>query len=347
MSKKEVDFSTLINEKRGAHFRREIRDFFPLSAKDREILYNLSLNSRMNFTHLAELSGLSKQVVSYRIKQMENRGVIRGYQAIPNVALLGKTHYRVFIKYGSLDDATEMKLVERLQAIPEVSWLTLLSGDFDLEFVVWADNVLAFERVYDGIMAEFGGHFHEKYFSLGTRVEYLPLRFLRDEESPAPSMIFGGDFDRRELRPWEKSLLLHLNRNGRLSYRELAKMCSLSEKAVKEGIETLTESGILLGFGIKINPGLIGYTYRKVFLQLSDPSPKTVELLAETLRREKSVLFLVKTIGPYDFEFELLTENDDEFRQFMRRFRAKFSQKLKAFQTVISYDELKFGELSF
>ena len=85
MSKKEGDFSTLINEKRGAHFRREIRDFFPLSAKDREILYNLSLNSRMNFTHLAELSGLSKQVVSYRIKQMENRGVIRGYQAIPNV----------------------------------------------------------------------------------------------------------------------------------------------------------------------------------------------------------------------------------------------------------------------
>ena len=90
-------------------------------------------------------------------------------------------------------------MIRELSACPEISWLTLLDGDFDLEFVIWADNILEFEAVYDRILSKFGRYFQEKYFSIGTRVEYLPFRFLDPDQHSGASLIFGGAYERRRL----------------------------------------------------------------------------------------------------------------------------------------------------
>src|SRR5512146_2097132 len=107
-----------------------------LAAKDKAILAELGLDARRNLTQLAHTVNLSKQVVSYRIKQLEKMQVIRGYHAIPDVYRLGKAHFRVFVKYHQLSRETEAGLIRELSRCPEISWLTLLDGDFDLEFVV-------------------------------------------------------------------------------------------------------------------------------------------------------------------------------------------------------------------
>jgi DNA-binding Lrp family transcriptional regulator len=133
-----------------------------LSPKDKAILAELGLNARQNLTGLARKLRLSKQVVSYRIKQLEKMNVIRGYHAIPDVYRLGKAHFRVFVKYHQLDAETESELIRGLSHCPEISWLTLLDGDFDLEFVVWSDNIMKFEEIYDEILTRFGRFFPGK-----------------------------------------------------------------------------------------------------------------------------------------------------------------------------------------
>ena len=117
---------------------------FPLDAIDRQLLAALSLDARVNLTDLAGRLRVSKQVASYRLKALQQAGVIRGFHAIPTVHLLGRMHYRIFVKLQHMTLEQEQELLADLQRRPEIAWLTVLDGDFDLEFVIWAGDISDF-----------------------------------------------------------------------------------------------------------------------------------------------------------------------------------------------------------
>ena len=316
-----------------------------LSIKDKAILAELGLKARQNLTELARKVRLSKQVVSYRIKQLEKMNIIRGYHAIPDIYRLGKTHFRVFVKYQQLNRENEARLVKELVRCPEISWLTLLDGDFDLEFVIWSDHIMKFEKIYDEILGRFGRYFQEKYFSIATRVEYLPFRFLNPGHGNGEGLVFGAGHDQLPLDDIDKNILHETNRNGRISLADLAKKLGISVTIAKGRLQHLIETRVIIGFGMKIDHHRLGLTYRKVLLKLNTPARDRIDRIADYLRRQDSVIFLVKTIGAYDFEFELLTESNEEFYHLIKSFRSHFAADIKFHSTVIVYDELKYGQL--
>lgn len=346
MSKYRQDKTDALESTRLAAAREMPPARLRLVPKDRAILAELALDARQGLTDLARKVRLSKQVVSYRIKQLERMKVIRGYHAIPDVYRLGKAHFRVFVKYHQIDRAAETAMVRELARCPEISWLTLLDGDFDLEFVIWSDHIMEFEKTYDQILGRFGRYFQEKYFSIGTRVEYLPLRFLNRSAGAGRALVFGGDYDRRRLDEPDKKILCAANHNGRISLAQLAQKAGVSVSLARNRLRELLASRVIIGFGLKIDHKLLGLTYRKVLLKLNTPSKQRIDRIVAYLRDQGSVIFLVKTIGAYDFEFELLTESNEEFYHFMRTFRSRFAEDIKFHSNVIVHDELKYGQLS-
>ncbi len=56
------------------------------------------------------------------------------------------------------------------------------------------------------------------------------------------------------------------------------------------------------------------------------------------------MIYLVKLIGDYDFEFELMTESNEEFHQIIKDLRSKFAEEIKTYNTVIHYKEPKSGQ---
>jgi len=315
-----------------------------LDASDMKILQALSLDARTSLTRLARRVGLSKQVLSYRLKQLERKKVIRGYHAIPNLAVLDLTHYRMFLKYQGMTVEKEQDLINCLKGQKEIAWLTLLEGDFDLEFVAWARRLEEFSAIYDGILERFGSYFGEKYFSIATRLEYLSARFL-DGETKASVLAIGdrdGRFNPDEL---DRKILNELNRDGRLSLAALARACGVPVVAIKARLDNMLDKKVIVGFGLKINHNLIGFTYRKVFLKLNNQSEEAQARLWAYLRRQRNVIFILKTIGSYDMEFEVMTASNEEFYNLMRDFRSGFADDVKLTHNVIVHDELKYGRL--
>ncbi len=315
-----------------------------LSEREREILSALSLNGRLGLTALAGRLKLSKQALNYHLKSLEQKGVINGFHAIVDVHRLGLAHFRVFVKFQNLEREKEEELLIFLANLPQVSWLTLLDGDFDLEFVVWAESVPAFAGVFEQISDRYGRFFHEKYFSLATTVEYLPLR-LSSRVSPAEPIISGGcpsPFNADEL-DWK--LLGLLNTDGRLAATRLAALCRAPLKQVRKRFEDLCAGRIILGFDFKLDHRRIGLSYRKVLLKLQDPAESRLAALSSYLRDHPEVIFLVRTIGAYDFEFELLSRSNEAFYSFMKDFRSRFRSDIRSHNSVIVHQELKFGRL--
>jgi DNA-binding Lrp family transcriptional regulator len=316
---------------------------------DLALLCELSLNGRESLTKLAAKLGLSKQKLGYRLRGLQRRGVLTGFFTIPNIFRLGFDHYRVFVRFQRLSEARERELVDHLLTRSDVSWLTQLDGDFDLEFVVWAQGVAAFESAYDDILGQFGSLFQEKYFSLATRIEFFPWRFLALDgghpgEVPQRGIVLESRGRPLRIDPIDRRLLAELSRDGRLSLAALAGRCRISPAAAALRVRALRRSGAIAGFGAKIDHAQLGWTYRKVFLRLENPGGEPLVRLSTWLRGQAEVIFLVKTIGGYDLEVELMTRAPEDFYSFMRRLRTGFAADLAGHRSVVVRRELKYGQ---
>ena len=101
-----------------------------LDAVDRRLLGALSRDGRRPAADLAKELGLSRQAVTERIRDLEERGVIRGYRADVDPSVLGLT-VRAQIRL-TLDGKTPQKekdVLRRLTANPLVRSVYRVSGE--------------------------------------------------------------------------------------------------------------------------------------------------------------------------------------------------------------------------
>ena len=315
-----------------------------LDKKDKDLLFELSLDGRISITKLAQRLKVSKQVVSYRLQQLEKNGAILGYYAITNSYQLGMTHYRLYIKYQNMSQEKEKEFMTFLKNHKKVIWLVYLDGDMDAAIAVWAKNIHEFEDVQDEIKEKYGIYFQDCFFSISTRIEYLKYKFLNGARDTS-SRVFGGGYDNIELDELDANLLQDLNTNGRATLVELANKYNSSAKVIRSRIERLVKRGVIIGFNVKIDHNLVGYTHHKIFLKLNDVRKEKVLEWSKYLKHLKCTIYLVKPIGNFDFEVELMTESDQEFHDFMKNLRSRFASEIKSYNSVIHYEEPKSGQL--
>jgi Lrp/AsnC family leucine-responsive transcriptional regulator len=105
---------------------------YPLDAIDRRILRELQADGRITNLKLAEAVHLSPTAVLERVKRLTRDGVIEGYEARLNPALLG-AGLMVFIEV--LLDRTVPDVMDTfraaVQARPEILECHLVAGGFD------------------------------------------------------------------------------------------------------------------------------------------------------------------------------------------------------------------------
>jgi|SRR5688572_19726923 Lrp/AsnC family leucine-responsive transcriptional regulator len=98
---------------------------------DRRLLLALSKDGRRPAADLAKELGLSRQAVTERIRDLERRGVIRGYRAEVDPAALGlsvRAHLRLTLD-GRAPASQEKELIRRLSSDPLVRSVHRVSGE--------------------------------------------------------------------------------------------------------------------------------------------------------------------------------------------------------------------------
>jgi len=301
----------------------------------------------MGLTELADRMRCSKQAVAYHLDKLQREGIIESFYAVTNVYRLGITHYRVFLKLQQITPQEEASLYAFLTAQPSVSWVLTLDGDYDLFFVVWSRNILDFQHTFDQIMAGYGRFFLQKTFSIATQIEYLPYRFLLDAPTPLPSqsLVFGSAHHAPELNEDDRHILGLLNHDGRASWQKIARDLGCSPGTARRRVLSLEERGIIIGYNLKLHIQKAGFLYQKVLLRLTDTAPERIGLLRQALLSHPGVIYLLRTIGPSDFEFELISPHNDTAYRILREIRLSFSEWIHSAEMVLIKRDLKFERL--
>jgi Lrp/AsnC family transcriptional regulator for asnA, asnC and gidA len=111
-----------------------------------------------------------------------------------------------------------------------------------------------------------------------------------------------------QLDETSKAIVEQLQVDGRKSYSEIGKVVGLSEAAVRQRVQKLTESGVMQIVAVT-DPLQLGF-YRQAMIGLKVSGDTRV--VADALAAMPAVDYVVLTAGTYDILAEVVCENDDD-----------------------------------
>lgn len=301
-----------------------------IDLKDRKILYELDVNCRQSNSSLAKKTRVSKDIINYRIKKLEEKGIIEGYRAIIDLSKLGYNIYRVYIKlqdtYGEIED----KLIDHLINRKEIWWVGKVSGKYDIVFAFWAKSQRIFYEFWVDFLEKYRRYIHHELIS--TFIEYIHFRrtyLLNLNKDTTEVEIIGGgeevDYDSTDLK-----ILKILASNARVQLLDLAEKINLTPMAVKYRIKNLEKKGVIQGYRALIDFSKLGLEYYKVDMYLEDT--KIIKEIQSFCKEQPNIVYIDRTIGASDMEFDFEIENLSKFMEIMDLIKQKFKGTIRNFE---------------
>lgn len=301
-----------------------------LDAKNRQIVGCLLEDCRQSNTQIAKKCKLSREVVAYRIKQLEEGGIIEGYTSDINFNNLGFIAYSLGLNLReySPESLEELKRRERIVYIQE----TL--GEFNLTCTIIIKDVTDLSEEYESITNIFKGNiiginadifigdidFSTGYFKDSAKTS----NFLKQKT------IAISDTD--------KKILAELVKNSRISVIDLHSNLKISVPTINSRLKDLEKKGVILSNRAIINFKKLGLHRYTLFLFANPDIDKKLIRFCES---EKSIWDLGKYAGSFNYLIEILAEDNSEFETIVNKIKNTFRDYIVKSEIMIVTSEIK------
>jgi len=297
-----------------------------LDLKDRKILYQLDLNCRQSNSQIGKKVGLSKEVVNYRIKRMQDLGIIKCFWTAINSLKLGYCAFRIYINFLDVDSDKKDEIISYFDNYKNVWTLHSAKGPVDFEAVLWADDIYKFNQFWNKTLDRYDNYFEKYTVSILTQVTCLKRAYLllddykkSDREfytiscSGNPVMIDELDYH----------LLNELAVNARIPLVKLAEKLNSSSQTVSYRIKNLMKKGIIKAFRVGIDVSKLGFQNCMIDLYLKDHTQgREIEDYVKSNPYVENIMDM--TIGWCDLNFEMMVKNIDSLTQIVDDIDSRF-----------------------
>lgn len=302
---------------------------------DRKILYALDTNCRQSNAKIAKQLKISKDIVNYRIKKLEEKSIIEGYRTVINTCKLGYWTFRIYLKLQNTTKEIEQKITHDLKNDNDIWWLGRNSGWNDIVFAFWTKSHRKFYNFWISFLKKYRRYIQEEKVS--TFVEYVLFRrtYLlgKGDDKKTSDIIFIGEPIKYDKIDWK--ILALLAGNARMPLLEIAQKIKLTPMAAKHRIKNLEKKGVIQGYKPIINFGKFGYNYYKVDMVLEDVSK--IKAMQTYCEMHPHIVYIDRTIGGSDLEFDLEVKSLAHFLEIMESFTEKFKDAIRNYQYFALY----------
>lgn len=310
-----------------------------LDIKDRKILYYLDEDAFQPLSALARKTGLSKQVVAYRIAELKKQGILRKTCAIINLAKLGYAFYKFYIKYKAMAKEQEADMLRVLDAHPRVGYMGVCDGRFDLFVGVWAKGTHDLYAIHQSLFTKYKSAFEETVLS-SVEIAFNSKRgYLLPSETKSEAPLFGGPVQEISMDETDKKIIRLLSQDARIKYTEIARTVGLTPAAVGYRIKHLRAERIVEGARIVLDKSKIGYLAFKVLIKTGSVEEKHVRRFIRHAVQEKNIVDIDLTLGDWDIELDVEVENHEKFHRLMLDLRSAFPDVIQGCDSLLVFQE--------
>ena len=316
-----------------------------LDAKDRKILYELDINSRHSNSEIAKKVGLSKQVVGFRIKRLIQEGIISSFYTVIDISKLGFTIHKNFLRLQNLTKEKENELITFLKANQNVVWVVSCDGKYDLAFGTWATDMAYLDKTLNELNKLFGEYISERQIATIIRGEYFVRDYLINKAKPSAfrTSFFGAVPAPVKMDAKDWKILMTLANNSRITSVDMGEIVGISADAVAERIKKLEKSGVIRHYNFVPNESVYPYIHYKVLIGLKNLTEERDKSLIEYCRVNPNIVYIVKALGPWEFEIDMEVETAEKFREIMMDIKTKFNDILKDYSALQIYQVHKYN----
>jgi DNA-binding Lrp family transcriptional regulator len=324
--------------KNPAKGNRWLKDDF--ITKDRLILYHLRENSRQSFSELARKTGLSKEVVRYRVMGLVNKGVISNFGIAADSSKMGYSDYKIYIQTRSMNKEVEKKFIEFLLKDSNVTWISTIDGRYDIVFAITAKNLSEFNFILKKIVDKYDKIFRDKEINIPIYGITFPLDFLINKERSVimdTAKYFESSSEELE-KTDEKdiTILSELDKDSRINTSILAKKAGLSIDTTKVRIKNLFKKKILKQYNIEVDLSKFKPQYKriKVLIKLKHMSNEEEKKMIQFAYSVPNIYSFIYSVGRWDLEITMFVENTEDYKEIMNKMIDRFGNVIESYEPL-------------
>lgn len=295
-----------------------------LDVKDKKILYELDICSRTSNSEIAKKVRLSKDVVTYRIKELEKKGFIRGYYAIIDFSRLGFFSMRIYLKFLDVNPDKEKEIIEYLVNNKKVLFVARTYGYSDLTFGPLVKDIYEFEKFYNEFKKLFKEYITNEKIAIYTRVSHFHRAYLLGKKFDESEPEIFGDGPLMKYDAIDINILKYLANNARISLVELSQKLKIPVRTIAYRIKNMEKNKIIQGYRFVFDFNLISYKYYKIDFYLKDIS--RMNEIRNYCKKYPNIINLSQSIGGADIEFFMEVKDKEQFLEIINDFRKKFQE---------------------
>ncbi len=300
---------------------------------DRKLLAELDQNCRIPNSILARKVGKSREAVKYRLEQLQKKGILISFITSINPNKLGYYMFKVYLKLENIP-AEKSKFFEELRHNKDIYWMGISDGAFDCVLAILATNTIEYFEKMNTLLSKWRHLVVSKI--LGTMVDtrqYNKKFFTNSHEGQA--VIFGGEVLHNKIDGLDYKVLNILANNARIPLTELARKVKSTVEIVRSRIRKLEEKGIILGYRISVDLNKLGLEFFKAIIYFRTLSASDEKSLFEWMKRHPNSLYYIRSLAPWEVEFEFAVENYQHFNKIINELREKFPHVIRNHEHLI------------
>ncbi len=307
-----------------------------VDVKDRKIIYLLTQNARMPVTEIAKRAMLSPDSVSYRLKRLQEKGVILRFFPVLNYKYFGLNVFHVFLIIDERHHDEYENLRKVLESHPNVLSLMEYNDHWDVHVSLVAKSIRDFDSIMTDLTSRFPNVIVEKDILENInnyKIEFIPYTLdLKSSERFLQKIPYK--IDEKDLK-----ILQVISNNARLSTYEIGNHVGIDADTVAYRLKKMINAGIIKRFTTLVNFSKLKYHWYTFGMQMKTFDHKHEKKFQQYIKNIPSIIRAVKTLGVWDVLLYIVVDDTKEFHHIVKNLKREFYDIAKMSEAWIAYQE--------
>lgn len=300
-----------------------------IDVKDRKILSQLDIDSRQSFSQIGKKTGLPKTVVAYRIRQLQEKGIIKNFTTTIDATSLGYTLLRSYFIYQYTTPEIKKEIINHFMKSKHTMIIHSTKGCYDLVVFMAVKRFLDFYPFWEETLHRYRDYFANQILSIYFQEHIYQHSFFYDAKSERKKTVVFNTGTYVKIDKLDKQILDLLSTNARISLIEVANQLRTSSEVILYRIKKLIKLGVIQRFSINIDFSKLGYFLYKVDIVLKDH--KKLNHIVKYIEKNPRFFCRDITIGYLDLELEFILNNTNQLHEIMEDISIKFPKTIRTY----------------
>lgn len=293
-----------------------------IDSKSRQILFYLDENSRMSAADIARKTGISQQIVNYRIKTLIKEEVIYNTTISVNTDIFGWTRYKLYFKFQNALEERILEIVKYLKTFYQISWIVRFEGPYDLVVNYRVLRAKELGEFLEDFSAKYGDFISKRSLSVVVGSKRIRRKYLHKKPIKAKKKLALKE-THYNVDNINRYILGYLGENSRISAKDIASKLkskksanvSITSEAILKRIRKMEKEQIINSYDMLLNTNKIGMISYILLIKLNFSKKDKLNKFFKDVNSNNSIVYIVNSIGEWDFEINFEVSSLSEYKK--------------------------------